>query len=391
MNSSAPPVLASGAELSRPAALNDTGGEGWRCTPDAPYLMVTHIPFSWRDDGVVVDTLWAKDLRELAARLGYVRVAAPCMTADHPDFLWGTGKSLILPGEPFQFVALPDLKQEPISAIFGFLSKLKEAAKGCRVVHTSNVFGRFLTISWFHRWCVKQGLPTVYVVPEDFSDMLRWEWARVPSLWLRLKRLATVRLLEFAARETAATADLTLCFGGSALGMLRPTAKNPVVIHHALQEIEDCINDAELAEKQARILRGEPLQLVIAAHHHGLKGIDRALHVVALLKARGVAVVLRVYGQGPETANYQRLSEQLELGDQVFFRSGRTRTGAIPSATHRRFGADAAPHQRFRACGVRCAGLGYAGGGVCHGNRQGGAARPDRRGAGGARPCRLRG
>lgn len=294
--------------------------EGLWCTPQAPYLMVTHIPFARRDDGaVVVDTLWAKDLRELAARLGFIRVAAPCMTADHPDFLWGTGKTAIQPSEPFQFITLPNLNQEPLGAVFRFYAQLKEAAKGCRIVHTSNVFGRYLVISWFHRWCVKQGLPTVYVVPEDFSDMLRWEWARVPSPWLRLKRLATVRLLEFAARETAASADLTLCFGGSALALLRPTAKNPVVIHHALQEPGDCLDDAGLAEKQARIRRSEPLQLVIAARHHGLKGIDHALHMVAMLKARDLLVILRVYGQGPETANYRNLAERLDITDRVFF------------------------------------------------------------------------
>jgi glycosyltransferase involved in cell wall biosynthesis len=60
-----------------------------------------------------------------------------------------------------------------------------------------------------------------------------------------------------------------------------------------------------------------PLRLVNAARFTGVKNQAALIRAVALLKGRGVAIHLTLYGEGPELPACRALVERLGLGDQV--------------------------------------------------------------------------
>jgi glycosyltransferase involved in cell wall biosynthesis len=73
-----------------------------------------------------------------------------------------------------------------------------------------------------------------------------------------------------------------------------------------------------------------PLQLVNAARFTGVKNQAALIRALALLKGRGVATHLTLYGEGPELPACRALVERLGLGDQVDmpgFRDGWWREG----------------------------------------------------------------
>jgi glycosyltransferase involved in cell wall biosynthesis len=80
----------------------------------------------------------------------------------------------------------------------------------------------------------------------------------------------------------------------------------------------------------APVPRPGPLRLVNAARFTGVKNQAALIRAVALLKGRGVATHLTLYGEGPELPACRALVERLGLGDQVVlpgFRDGWWREG----------------------------------------------------------------
>jgi len=56
------------------------------------YLLVTHIPFAQNEEGaIILDRLWAKDLKGLVTGVGLVIVAAPRLSSPQEIIGWGPG------------------------------------------------------------------------------------------------------------------------------------------------------------------------------------------------------------------------------------------------------------------------------------------------------------
>ena len=61
----------------------------------------------------------------------------------------------------------------------GIRRVLREAVARADLVHTSNYFPPYLGLAYAHDIAVKMGKKTVFVITEDFFDMLAWEWCRL--------------------------------------------------------------------------------------------------------------------------------------------------------------------------------------------------------------------
>lgn len=282
-----------------------------------PYTQLTHIPWHALPDGrIMVDQMWAKDLRALRDRVGHVHIVAPCVHADDPHLRWGTDSSLIGPDEQIRFTALPDLQHwRGMWQCWQLWPQLRESA----VLHTSNQFGRHLLLIALLGKAARHGMATVYIQPEDFDDVMAWEWVRkAPPGWARLKRELTRRLTLAAARYAVSVADASFCFGGGALRKLRQHARNLSVIYHGLHRASDCIDDTQLAVK-CRRAANLPLRIIMACRFTALKGIDHALEAVAQAHQHGIPLRLTLYGDGPLRQALQAQQQALGLTEVVTF------------------------------------------------------------------------
>lgn len=281
-----------------------------------PYTQLSHIPWCPQPDGsVLLDQMWSKDLRALRDRVGFVHIIAPQAAANDDKLCWGTSSSRILPDEQIRFSALPDLHSwQGMLAFWRMWPQLRDSG----VLHTNNQFGRHLLLIAMLGKAARHGVNTIYVQPEDFADVMAWEWVRLAANpWQFLKRELTRRLTLAAARYAVSVADASFSFGGGAQQKLRLHARNLAVIYHALHRSEDCISAAQLAAKQQRAA-GSPLRLIMACRHTALKGLDHAL--LAISHARHHAPLqLTLYGHGPQNAELRQLCTQLQLQEVVTF------------------------------------------------------------------------
>jgi glycosyltransferase involved in cell wall biosynthesis len=69
---------------------------------------------------------------------------------------------------------------------------------------------------------------------------------------------------------------------------------------------------------------GSPMRLVNVALHVEVKGLDLLLRALALVVARGPEVTLEFVGQGPLTADLERLARDLAVADVVRFAGSAT-------------------------------------------------------------------
>jgi hypothetical protein len=88
---------------------------------------------------------------------------------------------------------------------------LREAVAEADLVHTSNYFPPYLGLAYAHDLAVRTGKKTLFVVAEDFFDMLAWEWCRLADGRVqRWRRERSLQVIDRRARTSAASASLTL-------------------------------------------------------------------------------------------------------------------------------------------------------------------------------------
>jgi glycosyltransferase involved in cell wall biosynthesis len=284
--------------------------------PDAPlYLLVTHIPFSkTANGGALVDSLWALDLRGLAAAGWRVRVCAPEVTDIH-EHKWGPGTAEIPQGSNIEFVGLP-----PIRSRYDVLrwprirAILRQQVAVADYVHTSNFFPPYLGLAYAHHQAQRQRKKTVFVIAEDFYDMLDWEWIRTNGESHRKKLLH----LDSVTRKCASTASLTFIHTPAAVERYRNSARNAIAIRQPGHELEDVTSVQDLDRKCAEILGGGPLKIIAACRHKPLKGLDLLIEAIHLLRSRNISVQAWLYGNGPQTSFLKQRVESLQLNDRVF-------------------------------------------------------------------------
>lgn len=303
------------------------------------YLLVTHIPFSRAADGTaVLDGLWARDLEGLVSSLGPIRVAAPEYPRIVPrensngpsiGFTWGPAAVTMRPEAGVNFVGLPTIVSRRDAWRWPLAwARLRREVAWADVVHSSNLFPPYVGLSFAHDEAVRSGKPTVFVIAEDFYDMLAWEWVRLaPGRWSRWRRQRVLQALDARVRRSAATASLTFLHTPAAVERYRLSTRNGVAIRQPEHEQEEVISQEALTEKCVAALAGAPLRLVAACRHKPLKGLDFLIRAIAVLATRGVRIEASVYGDGEATPRLRTDAVRHGVHDRVTF------PGALPPGT----------------------------------------------------------
>lgn len=288
------------------------------------YLLITHIPFvrGLQEGEVVIDGLWARDLAGLAASMGTtIRVAAPELTAVSGLQTWGPSTATIGPESNIEFVGLPYIDNK--FQIFKWLeirSVLKREVAKADLVQTSNFFPPYMGLSFAHDCAVKLGKKTLFVVAEDFLDMLSWEWVRTADGRLQFwRRRLELRLLEQRVRASASSASLTFLHTPAAVIRYRDCAKQGFAIRQPGHEVEDVTGTTEFDAKLRHIEAGHDLLIVAACRHKPLKGLDFLIRACALLAERQVPFTLRLYGDGDATDDLRKLADRYGISKSVEF------------------------------------------------------------------------
>ncbi len=282
------------------------------------YLLVTHIPFSRNEQGEpVVDALWARDLIGLTKSVGPLRVAAPEVSSASLK-TWGHNSSVLPESTGIQFRGFAQVRGKRDYWRWPTIRRvLREEVRNANLVHTSNFYPPYLGLAYAHDYAAKMGKPTVFVVAEDFPDILEWEWVRPSSGLEQWRRRRTLAAIDQRVRKSAATAALTFLHTPAVVDRYRLCARRSVAIRQPGFELEHVITADALQQRIESLKEDRPLRLACACRHVSLKGIDLLLRAIGLLKDRGVKVTTTLYGQGPETEQLKKLAGQLGIAGQV--------------------------------------------------------------------------
>ena len=284
------------------------------------YLLVTHIPFARSREGVpMVDSLWARDLAGLRAAAGPLRVAAPEYADAVSMGTWGPGLVEMPASSGVEFAGFaPVRSRRDLWKWPGIRRVLRREVEAAGLVHTSNLFPPYLGLSYAHHLAAKLGKRTLFVIAEDFTDMLAWEWIRTAKGPIeRWRRERSLRAIEARVRRCAASATLTFLHTPAAVGRYRLSARRAVAIRQPGHEAGDIIDSQNLQDRLSSLASGRPLRLVCAARHAGLKGLDMLIDACGLLERRGVAVEADFYGQGPDTERLRARVRELGLEGKI--------------------------------------------------------------------------
>jgi glycosyltransferase involved in cell wall biosynthesis len=286
------------------------------------YLLVTPIPFAEEEHGTfMLDRLWAEDLRGLIQGVGPVTVAAPRLPSSSKLKAWGPGTTQLSTSDGVNFISLPvNRGRLDLSFSVRVRSILRRAVQNADIVHTSNMFFPYTALYYAHDLAARLGKKTLFVVAEDFFDMLNWEWVRTsPTALQRYRRRRSLKKMERMVRERVSSASLTFLHTPAAVARYREFAANAVAIRQPVHEREDVIPVEGFEFKCTRIRSGSDLTLVAACRMEPLKGVDFIIRAVALLKERGICVRANLYGGGKDIERLKHLSKQVGVEDTVLF------------------------------------------------------------------------
>ncbi|HEV3112088.1 MAG TPA: glycosyltransferase [Candidatus Binataceae bacterium] len=289
------------------------------------YLLVTHIPFARNGGGVELDALWLRDLEGLRDSMGRVTIAAPQVPAAELHG-WGPNVASVQSGAGLEFVGFASIRgRRDLPRWLGVRRILHDAVAQADLVHTTNFFPPYLRLAYAHETAVKLGKKTLFVIAEDFIDMLGWEWNRLAAGgFQRWRRDLQLRIMDRPVRRSAASASLTFMHTPATVRRYRMAARNSIAIRQPGHETGDVIGKEDFENKRRALLDAERLIVVGAARHRALKGFEFLIMAAGILKQRGVDIEVRIYGEGPATSRLKALCERLDVGDRVSL------AGALP-------------------------------------------------------------
>lgn len=286
------------------------------------YLLVTSIPFAQTTSGqVLVHDQWAHDLVASKPSFVHLRVVAP-LISEQQLHQQSDQLATISPDESFTFQGFPCLATEWAWWRWPGLKKfLKEQIRQADCVHTSNFYAPYFPLYQAHHLAVALKKPTLFVISEDFYDILSWKTLRgsLPA-WRRWNRQRRLDCMEKHVKECASTAELTFLHTPSVVQRYRGYVKQGYSIRQPSHHREDVIGKAALEKKCERVRAGKPLTLAILARLDPIKGIDFAIRAMQLLKRWGMDYKLLIYGKGEEEVYLKHLVERFNLQDCVIFK-----------------------------------------------------------------------
>jgi glycosyltransferase involved in cell wall biosynthesis len=297
------------------------------------YLLITSIPFARQNGSLVIDGLWAEDLKALAAAAGSVTVAAPELKAEELQS-WGPALTTLTAQDRISFVSLPKYtSQFNLSNLIRSRRILHDAVLDADVVHSSNLFRPYTFLYYGHDVAIRLKRKTVFVVAEDFYDMQVWGWLRNESNPLKRWRARRIILQQDRqVRTRVQSSSLTFLHTPAAVARYREYAANAVAIRQPMHEESDVISVERFEAKCTSIRKKDPLILSAACRLEPLKGVDFMVRAIAILKQRGIFVRARFYGRGPQLTSLKRIARRLEVEDQVKFPGSLAPMGVLREA-----------------------------------------------------------
>jgi glycosyltransferase involved in cell wall biosynthesis len=297
------------------------------------YLLITSIPFGRQNGSIVIDGLWAEDLKGLAAAAGQVTVAAPEFQADELQS-WGPALATLTAQDQISFVSLPKYTNRfNLSSFMRSRRVLHDAVLNADVVHSSNLFWPYTFLYYGHDIAVRLKRKTVFVVAEDFYDMQVWGWLRSESTLL--KRWRARRMIvqqDRQVRKRVQSSSLAFLHTPAAVARYREYAANAVAIRQPMHEEGDVISLERFQAKCTLIRKNGPLILCAACRFEPLKGVDFMVRAIAILKQREILVCARFYGRGAQLSLLKRLARRLGVEDQVSFPGSLAPMGVLRDA-----------------------------------------------------------
>jgi glycosyltransferase involved in cell wall biosynthesis len=284
------------------------------------YLLITSIPFGRQNGSLVMDGLWAEDLKALAAAAGPVTVAAPELKAEELKS-WGPALTTLTAQDQISFVSLPKYTSRfNLSNLLRSRKILYDAVSGADVVHSSNLFRPYTFLYYGHDVAIRLKRKTVFVVAEDFYDMEVWGWLRRESNPLKKWRARRIILQQDReVRKRVQSSSLTFLHTPAAVARYREYAANAVAIRQPMHEENDVISVESFQAKCTSIRKNDQLILCAACRLEPLKGVDFMVRAIAILKQRGIFVRARFYGRGGQLHSLRRIAQRLEVEEQVSF------------------------------------------------------------------------
>lgn len=96
--------------------------------------------------------------------------------------------------------------------------------------------------------------------------------------------------------------------------------------------LNPCLTDSELAEGRAAVAKPSPrpLRAIFVGRLETPKGVGRLLHILAMLRARGLDVHTDLVGDGPERARFERQAGELGVSDLAHFHGWLPRMALAP-------------------------------------------------------------
>jgi glycosyltransferase involved in cell wall biosynthesis len=284
------------------------------------YLLITSIPFGRQSGSLVIDGLWAEDLKALAAAAGPLTVAAPELKAEELKS-WGPALAALTAQDQISFVSLPKYTSRfNLSNLIRSRKILYDAVSDADVVHSSNLFRPYIFLYYGHDVALRLKRKTVFVVAEDFYDMEVWGWLRRESNPLKRWRARRIILQQDReVRKRVQSSSLTFLHTPAAVARYREYAANAVAIRQPTHEESDVISVERLQAKCTSIRENDPLILCAACRLEPLKGVDFMVRAIAILKQRGIFVRARFYGRGGQLTSLRGIARRLEVEDRINF------------------------------------------------------------------------
>lgn len=284
------------------------------------YLLITSIPFGRQNGSLVIDSLWAEDLKALAAAAGPLTVAAPELKAEELKS-WGPALAALTAQDQISFVSLPKYTSRfNLSNLMRSRKILYDAVSDADVVHSSNLFRPYIFLYYGHDLALRLKRKTVFVVAEDFYDMEVWGWLRRENNPLKRWRARRIILQQDReVRKRVQSSSLTFLHTPAAVARYREYAANAVAIRQPTHEESDVISVERLQAKCTSIRKNDPLILCAACRLEPLKGVDFMVRAIAILKQRGIFVRARFYGRGGQLTSLRRIARRLEVEDRINF------------------------------------------------------------------------
>jgi glycosyltransferase involved in cell wall biosynthesis len=268
-----------------------------------------------------MDRLWAEDLRGLVASVGPVVIAAPELAKVEDIRGWGPATDSLLKTDGFEFLGLP-IHHGKTDIFFAqrVRAALRPAVINSDLIHTSNLFPPYTSLWFGHDLAVRLNKKTLFVVAEDFYDMLNWEWVRTEkNAFQKSRRRRTLNQLDREVRKRVANASLTFLHTPAAVARYREYAANAVHIRQPVHEKEDVIDSESFQAKCDEIRSNAPLKLMNASRMESLKGTDFIIRAVSILKQRNIPVNATLYGTGSKFESFKLLAQNLDVADCIDF------------------------------------------------------------------------